>query len=109
MSTPAVWKLRNYLAAGFLSGLVIRYFMLFYMGVFDMDAYFNWGRKSLETGLVKTYIGIYFPFQYQIFEVCAWIATRLGVSLIPVFKSSNLLFDVGTFFLLLMILKRQQS
>jgi hypothetical protein len=102
-------KISYYVLIGFLTGLILRYFMLFYKGTFDMDAYSEWGKKTLESGLVKSYGGIYFPFQYQIFEVCAWIAMRLGSSLITVLKSSNLLFDVGTFLLLLLLLKRQQS
>jgi len=101
---------RNYyLLTGFITGLIIRYLMLFYKGVFDMDAYFDWGKKALESGLAKSYIGIYFPLQYQIFELCVWIGMRLGSSLIPIFKSSNLFFDIGVFLLLLLLLKRQQS
>ena len=42
--------------------------MLFYMGVFDMDVYYEWGRKALEVGVPKSYHGIYFPFQYQLFR-----------------------------------------
>lgn len=102
-------KIRYYVLIGFLTGLIIRYFMLFYKGVFDMDAYSDWGKRTLEHGLVKGYGGIYFPFQYQIFELCAWIAMRSGSSLITVLKSSNLIFDLGTFLFLLLLLKRQQS
>ena len=109
MRTLTARKISYYVLIGFLTGLIIRYFMLFYKGVFDMDAYSEWGKRTLEHGLAKGYGGIYFPFQYQIFELCAWIAMRSGSSLITVLKSSNLLFDVGTFVFLLLLLKRQQS
>ncbi len=44
---------RNYyLLTGFITGLIIRYLMLFYKGVFDMDAYFDWGKKALAVGFI---------------------------------------------------------
>jgi hypothetical protein len=97
------------LAVGVLAGFVIRYPMLFYMGVFDMDAYYDWGKDALEIGLPRSYHGIYFPFQYQLFEFCTWIVSRSGVEFFTVFKVSNLIFDLGSFVLLVLLLKRQRS
>jgi hypothetical protein len=97
------------LALGFLVGLVFRCAMLFHMGVFDMDAYVGWGRDALRADLPSTYHGIYFPLQYQIFEVCAWISGRLGTHFVPVFKAANLLFDIGCFALVVSLLTRQGS
>ncbi len=94
---------------GFLAGLIIRYFMLLYIGVFDMGAYLEWGKKSLESGLTSYYHGTYFPIQYQIFEMCVWITARLGADWAFIFKFSNLIFDTLAFFLLLFLLKRQGS
>ena len=100
---------RVHLVLGFLAGLVVKYFMLFHMGTFDMQAYHDWGEKALESGLPNTYHGIYFPFQYEIFELSAWFARQSGSNFVPVFKLSNLLFDAGAFFLLLRLLKRRGS
>jgi hypothetical protein len=97
------------LTVGALIGVILRYRMLFYLGTDDMNAYHDWGQRALESGLPGTYHGIYFPVQYQLFELCAWVEARLGVSFIPVFKLSNLLFDAGSFCLLSLLLKRQGS
>jgi hypothetical protein len=94
------------LTLGGLIGLIVRYPMLFYMGVFDMNAYYDWGKRSIADGLPIYYHGIYFPFQYQIFEVCAWIVARSGWDFVPVFKASNLVFDVGSFWVLILLLRR---
>src|SRR3954469_10873696 len=89
-----------------LAGLLLKYFMLFDEGP-DMFAYRDWGQKALTSGLVSSYIGIYFPLQYQIFETCAWIASRAGIQFAMVSKLANLLFDLGTFLLLLVLLRRR--
>lgn len=96
-------------ALGFIAGLVAKYFMLFHMGNPDMSAYIGWGSAALESGLPSQYKGIYFPLQYQILEGCAWIAARTGVAIIPILKLSNLVFDIGTFCLLLLLLRRRGS
>src|ERR1051326_1520059 len=88
---------------GFLAGILIRYFMLWYVGVFDMGAYLEWGQKSLASGLTRYYHGTYFPIQYQIFELCVWLAGRLRSDWVFVFKFSNLIFDIPAFFLLVKI------
>jgi hypothetical protein len=97
------------LLAGGLLGLIVRYPMLFYMGMDDMNAYYDWGKRALEASLPSTYHGIYFPFQYQVFEVCAWIVARSGADFVLIFKLSNLVFDLGSFALVILLLKRQGS
>jgi hypothetical protein len=81
--------------------------MLFYMGVFDMDVYYEWGRKALEVGMPKSYHGIYFPLQYQVFEVCAWAVGKVGGQFFTLYKLPNLLCDAGSFCLLVLLLKRR--
>ena len=83
--------------------------MLFYVGVSDMDAYYDWGRRCLEVGLPRGYHGTYFPLQYQVFELCAWIVRRAGTEFFTVFKLPNLLCDVGSFVLLVLLLRRRNS
>jgi hypothetical protein len=95
--------------AGFVAGLIIKCSMLFYLGVFDMKAYFEWGQGTLQTGLARYYHGTYFPLQYQIFAFSVWITERLGSDLVFVFKLTNLIFDTIAFFLLVSLLKRQGS
>jgi hypothetical protein len=79
------------------------------MGVAYMDAYYTWGRNALTRGVPKSYQGIYFPLQYQLFELYAWVVFHLKVEFFTIFKVSNLLFDLGSFALLVLFLKRQRS
>ena len=99
--------LKALLIAGFVIGLAIKYSMLFYMGVSDMPSYFDWGKTTLEAGLIKAYHGIYFPLQYQFFAVCVWITSLVGSEYFVIFKASNLVFDIATFLVLLAILRRE--
>src|SRR5262245_15214440 len=94
------------LLAGFAAGLVIRYLMLFYMGVSDMPSYFDWGKTTLQSGLIAAYHGIYFPLQYQLFAVNVWILSHLKYEYFVVFKASNLVFDIGSFVVLISLLRR---
>jgi hypothetical protein len=73
------------LTIGALIGLGVKASMLFYKGGRDMDAYYEWGQRALELGLPKSYQGIYFPLQYQIFELCAWIVQLLNVPFFTIF------------------------
>ena len=109
MKAPSRRTVILLLTFGTIIGLFVRYRMLFYMGVSDMDSYYQWGSRALEVSLGKSYHGIYFPFQYQIFELCAWIVPRLGAPFFVVFKSANLIFDLGSFFLLVALLNRRQA
>lgn len=110
------------LAVGVLVGVAFKWPMLFYMGTHDMDWYYIWGKGVLGQGLPKYccsgiyYHGIYYyprpfyyPFQMQVFEVCAWTAAKLGAQFFTIFKLPNLLFDIGSFALLVFLLKRQRA
>ena len=88
MTRPAVRRSATILlAVGALIGLIIRYRMLFYIGIDDMKAYHEWGKSALETGLPSSYHGIYFPIQYQVFEVCAWNSRKIGCEFFPCFQA----------------------
>jgi hypothetical protein len=110
MTRPAAGRSTTILLAfGFLVGVIVRYRMLFYIGTDDMNAYHDWGQQALASGLPRTYHGIYFPLQYQVFEFCTWIEVSSGWAFVPIFKLSNLVFDAGSFCLLSLWLKRQGS
>ena len=109
MRRPTARSTAILLTFGALIGLIVRYRMLFYLGTDDMNAYHDWGQKALAFGLPSSYHGIYFPLQYQAFQICAWIEARSGLAFVPVFNLSNLVFDAGSFCLLLLLLKRQGS
>ncbi|MDR2475376.1 MAG: hypothetical protein LBD45_05915 [Bacteroidales bacterium] len=104
VKNKTVFQQKIVLWAGFVGGVVIKLFMLSYEGIFDMDSYYAWGNKALEEGLYNAFHGIYFPFQYNIFQGLAWIVKTTNLNFTIVFKMSNLLFDVGSFFLLIKIL-----
>jgi hypothetical protein len=97
------------LVAGFMAGVLVRFSLVFDMGVFDMGEYYNWGRRALEIGLAPSYHGIYFPLQYQLFEACAALVARSGLKFFVVFKLANLAFDIGCFSLILSLLRRRQA
>lgn len=97
------------LVVGILAGVAFKWQMLFYMGVNDMDVFYLWGKGVLKQGLPKYYPGMYYPFQLQVFEVCAWTTAKLGAQFFTIFKLPNLLFDIGSFVLLVFLLKRQKA
>ena len=97
------------LVAGFLTGLLVRFGLAFDMGVVDMEEYYKWGQRALEVGLSRSYHGIYFPLQYQLFEAYAAIVARSGLKFFIIFKLANLPFDIGCFCLLLSLLRRRQA
>lgn len=92
--------------AAILLGLVIRFFSLFYRGLFDMETYYEWGLAALTNGLHESYHGTYFPIQYQIFEFCVWLSLKLNIDHFIVFKFMNLLFDCGNLIVLYHIFKK---
>jgi hypothetical protein len=97
------------LVTGFGLGLVLKAAMLGHAGMYDMLAYREWGEHALAEGVPQTYHGIYFPLQYQIFQLSAWLVRVTGADSVLIFKTSNLLFDTGTFFVLLGLLDRHGS
>jgi hypothetical protein len=92
--------------AGILSGLIVRYLSLQYMGTFDMTTYHEWGLKTLTEGLGKGYQSIYFPFQYQIFEAGAFLSIKLNTDFYIIYKLINLLFDIGNLIVLYLIFRK---
>lgn len=110
MTQPAFRRsVTTVLTIGGLIGLLVRAPMLFFMGMGDMNVYYEWGKSALESSLPSTYHGIYFPLQYQVLEACFWIASKSGWDFVPVLKLANLVFDIGSFGLLVLLLKRQGS
>jgi hypothetical protein len=89
-----------------LSGLILRYLAVGYMGTFDMTTYHEWGLNALKEGLNKAYQGTYFPFQYQIFEAGAFLSLKLKTDFYIVYKLINLLFDIGNLIVLYIIFKK---
>jgi len=94
----------------FAAGLVLRVVSLFYEGMFDMGFYIFWGARHNCFGLAETYPGGYYPIQYQIFQFCAgitewWFNWRYAL----VFKLVTLGFDLGTFGVLILILRQWKA
>lgn len=91
------------------AGLAARILSLGFMGLFDMDVYYRWGQGVMDSGLAKAFEGIYFPFQYQVFQAGAWITSLTGAEFFVIFKGINLLFDCGSLYILYLILKRLKA
>jgi hypothetical protein len=89
-----------------LVGLVIRLLSLSYNGTFDIDTYYEVGYISLKDGLSAVYHGGYLPFQYQVFEVGAWISETFNIGHHASFKILNLVFDIANLVVLYMILRK---
>ncbi len=89
-------------------GFIIRCFSISYPGSFDIDTYNEWGTATLNNGLHTSFHGIYFPFQYQIFEFASWISIVSNINYYIVFKLVNLIFDCGNLVMLFFILNKLQ-
>lgn len=92
--------------ASIILGLIIRLLTLPYNGIFDMAVYHEWGLNTLKSGLNDAFQGTYLPFQYQIFEVGAYLTIKLKTEYFIVFKLVNLLFDIGNLVVLYIILRK---
>lgn len=92
--------------AAILIGLVLRYVSLSYMGIFDMATYHEWGLHAFKDGLIASYEGIYYPFQYQLFELGAGLSIKLNTDYFIIYKLINLLFDCGNLIVLFLIFKK---
>ena len=92
--------------AAILAGLALRYMSLSFMGIFDMATYHEWGLQTFKEGLIASYQGSYFPFQYQLFELGAVLAIKLNTNYIIIYKLINLLFDCGNLIVLYLIFKK---
>jgi hypothetical protein len=71
-----------------------------------MTVYAVWGQHTRDAGLAHAYMGIYFPLAYQLFAGEVAAASLLGVSAFSAMKAVNLLFDIGTFGLLVALLRQ---
>ena len=89
----------------FVFGTALRIMSLFYMGVSDMPEYVRWGTCAYEEGLAKAYHGIYFPLQYQIFQLCVALSDWSGLEPYMILKGVNLTFDFGILFVLIRLLR----
>lgn len=92
--------------AAFFALLFIKIYTLFFVGVFDMNQYNEWGIDTLNRGLFQSYKGTYFPVQYLIFSICSQVSLFFDIDYFIVFKTANLLFDIGNFVVILSILKK---
>jgi uncharacterized membrane protein (DUF441 family) len=89
-----------------LAGLFLRCMSLQFMGTFDMTTYHEWGLKAVNEGLYKAYQGIYFPFQYQIFEAGSFLSVKSNIQFFTIYKLINLLFDTGNLVVLYLIFRK---
>ncbi|HEY2150838.1 MAG TPA: hypothetical protein VGH34_08520 [Vicinamibacterales bacterium] len=94
------------LGAGLVFGLVLRWQMLDGRGGVDMADYLRWGNAVLDQGLARGYVGIHFPLQYQVYEFCSWFARSFAIDPYVVFKAANIPFDLGTYVILIALLRR---
>ena len=74
--------------------------MLPLSGTGDVPHYERWGREANAHGLVSTYHGIYFPLQYQVFQLAVVIADAGHWDALVVLKGITLLFELGVLALL---------
>ncbi len=87
-------------------GLVIRLYLIPLGITGDINTYQTWGKATYENGLWESYIGGYFPIQYQIFALDFWISQKANIAFSIVIKLTNLLFDFAIFIILYKILIR---
>lgn len=100
---------RTLMWVGFAAGLALRCALLFDKGTYDMFVFESWGRWTLERGLARGYVGAYFPLSYQIFALCQWMVDTWHVNQYAAFKAVTLIFDAGTFVLIVAFLRRLQA
>jgi len=75
----------------------------------DMQAYLRWGQRANTLGLASAYKGIYFPLQWQIFQVCEWLTRLLALPEQVALRSVTIVFDLGLLAMLALVLRRQGS
>jgi hypothetical protein len=92
-------------AALFVLGLAIRLVAMPYHGIHDQDGFALMGNRVLDLGLAHAYFGNYFPFQWQLLGWSQEISRDLEISTYTAQKLVTLLFDVGSFFMLVSLFK----
>jgi hypothetical protein len=90
----------------FLAGLAVRLVFLPYVGTSDMTTFLGWGADAAHIGLAQAYNGNYFPLQWWIFEEIWRAAHAWHVNPIVMLRLVNLIFDIGCFALLVVILRK---
>lgn len=90
----------------FLLGLALRLPFVSTMGTYDMNSYTAWGKAVHDVGLVKAFLGIYFPIQYQIFAASRTISDALGLGPLTGIKLVTLGFDIASLVVLAGLLRR---
>jgi hypothetical protein len=98
-ATIALW-------GGFVAVLALKLLFVSDRGTGDMDTALGWGHTLLHVGLVRGYTGSNFPIAFQLYEGLVTLADHLGVNEYLAMKSFDLACDVGTFFLLRVLLRR---
>jgi hypothetical protein len=93
------------LLLGGLAGLAMRLAWMSLEGTHDMETYISWGSTTRTFGLARAYEGIYFPLQYQVFELSDEIAYHGLLPTIAAYKFVALVFDSGVFLLLALLLR----
>ncbi len=84
----------------YAAGLIVRLAFLGFMGMDDMKAYGEWGERANTRGLAAAYSGIYFPLEWQIFQVAVAFAAATGAPKVAVIKAITLVFEAAIFVLL---------
>jgi len=102
-------KNNHILWLGLILSVLLKGFFLSLDGNADMLQYRMWGDAVLDKGLADAYRGIYFPLQWQLFAICSWLARNFNFLhwTLP-FKAMNLIFDIGCFWVLVLLLKRHK-
>lgn len=92
---PSRTPRRALVAAGLLAGLGVRLLVLPFAGMDDVPHYLAWGRDANAARLAATYHGIYFPLQYQIFQLVAFVAERTGIDGVRLLRLLCFAFDAA--------------
>lgn len=101
MTPPRSWRT---LIVGGMLGLVVRAAFVPRLGTNDMNAYIAWGRQVYSSGLAASYVGQYYPLQYQLFGFAQFVGESTGLSVVSAYKLLALALDLGAFLLLIDIL-----
>jgi hypothetical protein len=103
---PRVERRHTLWALAILGGLAFRIALLPYRGTSDMATYLQWGHDVADHGLAAAYHGIYFPLQYEVFRWALSLAYALGITGVTAIKAINLVFDLASFGVLVLLLSR---
>jgi hypothetical protein len=96
------WAFSALIAFGF--GLKLLF--LHSIGTQDQEVAIEWGRATLEQGLVGAFNGNNFPITFQTFEGLVWVTDRIGMNAYTGMKLLILLADTGAVILLIALLRR---